>query len=307
MSTPHAADVLTEATATVPTVPAPTTEVPPSDRRARALVRRLFGSKLSGAGAVVLVTITVAVVVGPLLWTVGPNEQDLLARSVNPSWEHPLGTDSLGRDVLSRLLHGGRASLSIALAAVAVSTAIGGLIGLVAGFVRGLTESILMRLMDVLLALPSLLLALLVSATLGPSIRNTVIAVVLPSIPADARMVRSVVLSVRERDFVLAARASGVRPWRIMVRHVLANCVGMVLVMASVSLGFVLLIVAGLGFLGLGAPPPDAEWGAMLSDASTYIVSRPVVVLAPGLAIFLTALAANLTGDALRDVVDPRT
>jgi peptide/nickel transport system permease protein len=305
MSTPQG-DVLTEASVALPTVPGSAAEIRPSDRRARAFVRRLFGSKLSGAGVVVLVTIAVAVVVGPLLWTVGPNEQNLLARSVNPSWEHPLGTDSLGRDVLSRLLHGGRASLSIALAAVAVSTAIGGLIGLVAGFVRGLTESILMRLMDVLLALPSLLLALLVAATLGPSIRNTVIAVVLPSIPADARMVRSVVLAVRERDFVLAARASGVRPWRIMVRHVLANCVGTVLVMASVSLGFVLLIVAGLGFLGLGVPPPDAEWGAMLSDASTHIVSRPVVVLAPGLAIFFTALAANLTGDALRDVVDPR-
>jgi ABC-type dipeptide/oligopeptide/nickel transport system permease subunit len=305
VSTPHA-DVLTEGTATIPTVPVPAAEARPSDHRARTLVHRLFSSRLSGAGVVLLVTIAVAVVVGPLLWGAGPNDQDLLARSVNPSWEHPLGTDSLGRDVLSRLLHGGRASLSIATAAVAISTAIGGLIGLVAGFVRGLTESILMRLMDVLVALPSLLLALLVSATLGPSIRNTVIAVVLPSIPADARMVRSVVLSVRERDFVLAARASGVRPWRIMVRHVLANCVGTVLVMASVSLGFVLLIVAGLGFLGLGAPPPDAEWGAMLSDASTYIVSRPVVVLAPGLAIFLTALAANLTGDALRDVVDPR-
>ena len=300
MSTPHA-DILTEATAALPTAP-----TVPTPARARTAVHRLFSSKLSGAGVVVLVAIAVAAIVGPLLWTVDPNEQDLLARSVNPSAEHPLGTDSLGRDVLSRLLHGGRASLSIAMAAVAVSTVVGGTIGLVAGFVRGLTESILMRLMDVLLALPSLLLALLVSATLGPSVRNTVIAVVLPSIPADARMVRSVVLSVRERDFVLAARASGVRPWRIMVRHVLANCVGTVLVMASVSFGFVLLIVAGLGFLGLGVPPPDAEWGAMLSDASTYIVSRPVVVLAPGLAIFLTALAVNLTGDALRDAVDPR-
>jgi peptide/nickel transport system permease protein len=304
MSTPHA-DVLTEATATIPTIPVATTDIGPSGHQASTFLRRLFTSKLSGAGVVVLVTIALAVVVGPLLWTVDPNEQNLLARSVNPSSEHPLGTDSLGRDVLSRLLHGGRASLSIALAAVAVSTAVGGLIGLVAGFVRGLTDSILMRLMDVLLALPSLLLALLVSATLGPSIRNTVIAVVLPSIPADARMVRSVVLSVRERDFVLAARAGGVRPWRIMVRHVLANCVGTVLVMASISLGFVLLIVAGLGFLGLGVPPPDAEWGAMLSDASTYIVSRPMVVIAPGLAIFLTALAANLTGDALRDAFDP--
>jgi ABC-type dipeptide/oligopeptide/nickel transport system permease subunit len=252
------------------------------------------------------VAIALAVAVGPLLWTVDPNEQNLLARSVNPSWQHPLGTDSLGRDVLSRLLHGGRASLSIAMAAVVVSTAVGGSIGLVAGFVRGRTESILMRLMDVLLALPSLLLALLVAATLGPSVRNTVIAVVLPSIPADARMVRSVVLSVRERDFVFAARASGVRPVRIMLRHVLPNCVGTVVVMASVSFGFVLLIVASLGFLGLGVPRPDAEWGAMLSDASTYILSRPVVVIAPGLAIFLTALAANLAGDALRDAFDPR-
>lgn len=306
MSAPDTDLVLTEATAAVPAVPPPAAELGPPGGRARTVARRLFRSKLSGAGVVLLVAIAVAVAVGPLLWTVDPNEQDLLARSVNPSWEHPLGTDSLGRDVLSRLLHGGRASLLIAVAAIAVSTVIGGLIGLVAGFVRGLTESILMRLMDVLLALPSLLLALLVSATLGPSIRNTVIAVVLPSIPADARMVRSVVLSVRERDFVVAARASGVRPWRIMVRHVLANCLGTVLVMSSVSLGFVLLIVAGLGFLGLGVPPPDAEWGAMLSDATTYIVSRPVVVLAPGLAIFLTALAANLTGDALRDAFDPR-
>jgi peptide/nickel transport system permease protein len=305
MSPPHV-ETLTEATAAIPTGADHAGEVRPSEGRARSAAQRLFSSKLSGAGVVLLVAIVVIVLVGPLLWTVDPNQQNLLARSVNPSSEHPLGTDSLGRDVLSRLLHGGRASISIAMGAVVVSTAIGGLIGLVAGFVRGLTDSILMRLMDVLLALPSLLLALLVSATLGPSLRNTVIAVVLPSIPADARMVRSVVLSVRERDFVLAARASGVRPSRIMVKHVLANCIGTVCVMASVSLGFVLLIVAGLGFLGLGVPPPDAEWGAMLSDASTYIVSRPMVVVAPGLAIFLTALAANLTGDALRDVFDPR-
>ncbi|HEY8544848.1 MAG TPA: ABC transporter permease, partial [Acidimicrobiales bacterium] len=223
MSTSHT-DLLAEGTAAAPIAPPRAAGLAPAAGRARTVARRLFGSKLSGAGVVVLVVIAVAVVVGPVLWTADPNDQDLLARSVNPSWEHPLGTDSLGRDVLARLLHGGRASLSIAIAAVVASTVVGGSIGLVAGFARGLTDSVLMRLMDVLLALPSLLLALLVSATLGPSVRNTVIAVVLPSIPADARMMRSVVLSVRERDFVLAARVCGVRPWRIMVRHVLANC-----------------------------------------------------------------------------------
>src|SRR5690606_3989686 len=199
MTTPPA-DLPTEATAALaaplpeaelsaaelPTAGLPEAGPRRSHGRGRAVLRRLFRSKLSGAGVLVLAVVVVAVTVGPFVWTVDPNEQDLLARSANPSAEHPLGTDSLGRDVLSRVLHGGRASLSIALVAVAVSTTIGGSIGLVAGFVRGVTDSILMRLMDVLLALPSLLLALLVSATLGPSVRNTVIAVVLPSIPADA-------------------------------------------------------------------------------------------------------------------------
>jgi peptide/nickel transport system permease protein len=256
-------------------------------------------------GFALLGLIVIAVAVGPLLWRVDPNAQDLLGRFGPPSASHPLGTDSLGRDVLSRVLHGGRLSLSIATIAVVLSLLTGAMIGLVAGFVGGWVDSFVMRVMDVMLSIPSLLLAVAIAAALGAGIRSLILAVVIPGIPGDARLVRSVVKSVRERDFVFAARASGVRPSRIITRHVLANSMSTIVTNAAVGFGFILLIVGGLGYLGIGAQPPDIEWGLLLSDGQQYLFNRPIVAIVPGLAIFLSALSANLVGDALRDAFDP--
>ena len=267
--------------------------------------RRLFSSKLSTFGIGLLATIVIVVAFGPLVWRVDPTAQNLVARLGAPSAQHPLGTDALGRDVLSRVLHGGRLSLTIAFICVVLALMTGALIGLVCGFIGGKLDSIVMRVMDVMLSIPSLLLAVAIAAALGPSMKTLVIAVVVPNIPGDARLVRSVVLSVRESDYVFAARACGVRPSRIMTRHVLANSVSTILTNTAILFGFTLIEVGALGFLGLGVQPPSIEWGTLLEDAQTYIFSRPVVVLAPGLAIFLVALSANLIGDALRDAFDP--
>jgi peptide/nickel transport system permease protein len=273
--------------------------------RGREFVRRLFSNKVSAFGVVTLGLIVIAVVLGPLVWRADPNAQDLLGRFAPPSAEHPLGTDALGRDALSRVLHGGRLSLWIAFVAVALSLLTGAVIGLVAGFVGGWVDSVVMRIMDVMLSIPSLLLAVAIAAALGASTQSLILAVVIPGIPGDARLVRSVVTSVRERDYVFAARASGVRPSRVLLRHVLPNSLSTIVTNGAVTFGFILLIVGGLGYLGIGVQPPNIEWGLLLSEGQTYLFNRPVVVLVPGLAIFLTALSANLVGDALRDAFDP--
>lgn len=271
----------------------------------RQKVRRLFRNRLSIVGFATLGLIALAVLVGPLVWTASPTDQDLANALATPSGAHPLGTDTNGRDVLARVLHGGRLSLAIALAAVAGAALAGTLIGLVAGFLRGLPDTILMRFMDVMLAFPSLILAISIVAIAGPTPVNVAIAVGVPSIPFFARLTRSVVISVREREYVLAARAGGVRRWRIMTRHVLRNSLSAVIVAIALSFGFALLDVATLGFLGLGVQAPQAEWGAMLVDANQYLLSSPAVLIVPGLVIGITAIAGNLVGDALNDALDP--
>jgi peptide/nickel transport system permease protein len=273
--------------------------------RPRGFGRRLFSSKVSAFGVVLFTLIVVTVIVGPLVWRADPNAQEILKQFGPPSAEHPLGTDALGRDVLSRVLHGGRLSLTIAFVSVVLSLLTGSVIGLVAGFVGGWLDNFLMRVMDVMLSIPSLLLAVAIAAALGAGTESLILAVVIPGIPGDARLIRSVVTSVRERDFVFAARASGVRRFRIMTRHVLPNILSTVVTNAAVGFGFILLIVGGLGYLGIGVQPPNVEWGLLLDDGQQYLFNRPIVVLVPGLAIFLTALSANLLGDALRDAFDP--
>jgi peptide/nickel transport system permease protein len=203
------------------------------------------------------------------------------------------------------VLYGGRLSLLLAGVCVVLALLTGALIGLVTGFVGGWIDAVTMRIMDVMLAIPSLLLAVAIAAALGPSLRTLVIAIVVPNIPSDARLIRSVVISVREQDYVFAARACGVRPSRIMFRHVLKNCMSPIVTNTAIIFGFTLLEIGALGFLGLGVQPPQIEWGTLLTDAQTYLFNRPLVVLAPGLALFLVAFAANLIGDGLRDGFDP--
>jgi peptide/nickel transport system permease protein len=218
--------------------------------------------------------------------------------------QHPLGTDTLGRDVLSRVLNGGRVSVALAVTAALASAFVGGTVGLLSGYLRGSVDSVLMRLMEVILSFPALILALAISAA-APGAFSTFIAVTVPAIPLYARLVRSMVLSVRARDYVLAARAIGVPTPTLIVRHVLPNSVTPLIVQASLSIGLGLQYIAALGYLGLGVQPPTPEWGAILSDAQTFLLQEPLVLVAPGLIIALAIVSFNLLGDALRDLLDP--
>jgi peptide/nickel transport system permease protein len=267
-------------------------------------VRRALRNRLSRLGVVVLAILLLAIVVGPLVWTVSATDQDLTARLSGMSAEHPLGTDTLGRDVLSRVLNGGRVSVSLAVLAALASALVGGTVGLISGYVRGTVDSVLMRIMEIILSFPALILALAISAA-APGAFSTFIAVAVPAIPLYARLVRSMVLSVRARDYVVAARAVGVPVPRLIVRHVLPNSISPLVVQASLSIGLGLQYIAALGYLGLGVQPPTPEWGAILSDAQTFLLQEPLVLVAPGLVIALAIVSFNLLGDALRDLLDP--
>lgn len=268
-------------------------------------LRRALHNRLSRVGVAVLFGIVAMVVVGPFVWTVSPTEQDLTSRLSGMSALHPLGTDTLGRDVLSRLMNGGRVSLSLAVSAVLASAILGGAVGLASGYLRGAADGVLMRLMEVILAFPALVLALAIAAATGAGVFSAFAAVALPGVPLYARLVRSMVLSVRSREYVLAARATGVPGLSLALRHVLPNCLTPLIVQASIGAGFALQYIAALGYLGLGVQPPTPEWGAILSDAQTYLIQDPLILVAPGLVIALAVLSFNLLGDALRDLLDP--
>lgn len=223
-----------------------------------------------------------------------------------PSWVHPFGTDLVGRDVLSRVLHGARVSLLIGFVSVAISAFLGIMLGLVAGYFRRHVDSIIMRFIDILMAFPGILLALTVIALLGPGLLNVMIAVGIGGIANYARLVRGNVLAVREQPYVEAARAVGAGHIKIMTLHVLPNAFPPVLVLISMSYGWALLSAAGLSFLGLGAEPPTVEWGSMLNDARSLMRVAPWTAVFPGLSIMLVVLASNLLGESLRDALDPR-
>ncbi|HHC09530.1 MAG TPA: ABC transporter permease [Actinobacteria bacterium] len=265
---------------------------------------RLRRNRLSFAGVLVLSGVVITVIVGPLLWRVDPIAIDLANRLAAPSALHPLGTDIQGRDLLARILHGGRVTLFVAVASVVVALVFGSGAGLLSGFVRGWFDTAVMRVADVLLAFPPLLLALVIAAARGPGVANTILAVSIPALPRFARLMRAQSLAIREREYVLAAWAVGLSPLRILFRHVLPNAVGPVTVQASIAAGIAVLEVAGLGFLGLGVQPPSPELGAILVDSQTYLLQQPTAVLAPGIVISLSILGFNLLGDALGDVFD---
>jgi len=223
-----------------------------------------------------------------------------------PSTRFLLGTDAIGRDVLSRLLYGGRATLSVAVAAVAISLGIGVLLGLVAGFYGGAVDTVIMRLVDILLAFPRTLLALAVVAVLGVGLKNVMLAIGIAGITGYARVVRGSVLSAKEHAYVEAARSVGSSNGRILVRHLLPNVVAPVIVLATLDVAYAILSASSLSFLGLGAQPPTPEWGLMLYEGREYLHDALWVTMAPGLAIMATVLAANMFGDGLRDALDPR-
>jgi dipeptide transport system permease protein len=241
-----------------------------------------------------------------------PNEQFRDAVRAAPAWAEGgstrflLGTDSLGRDMLSRLMHGARISLFIGLSVMSVSFVIGVLLGLACASLGSAVDVAVTRVMDLIMAVPSLVLAILVVAVLGPSLTNTIVAVTIVYLPRYVRLVRASALAELSKDYVIAARVAGVRPWRLMFVTVLPNCLAPLIVQAALGVSDAILEAAALGFLGLGAQPPTAEWGTMLADAREFIRSNPWLVTLPGLAILVTVVSINLAGDGLRDALDPK-
>ncbi len=268
--------------------------------------RRLRRSGPGLAGLAVVFAVALIAVLAPTLAVADPIAMDTLQRLKPPLTEgHLLGTDEFGRDILSRLVWGARTSLMAGLLAALGSLLVGGLIGLAAGYLRGRTDMVLMRLMDVLLAFPYILLAIAVASALGPGLRNAMLAVALVGVPTYARIVRASVLTVSEKEYVAAGRALGATPLGMIGRHVLPNVLAPILVMVTLDVGNKIIATASLSFLGLGLQPPEADWGAMLATGRNYVAVAPHVATLPGAAIFVTVLGLNLFGDALRDALDP--
>jgi peptide/nickel transport system permease protein len=262
---------------------------------------------LGAAGAVIMGAIVATALFAELAATHDPIATNAAQTLARPGTGHWLGTDNLGRDIYSRIVHGARVSLIVGLASTLLGSALGGVIGLLSGYAGGRVDLVTQRVLDILQGLPLLVLALVMSAALGPSITNVVIAISVPIIPRAARVVRSSVLSIREMQYVEAARAVGLRHLRIAFRHVLPNTVGPFIVLCTAQLGSAILVEAALSFLGLGVPEPYPSWGRMLSVSATeYAQKAPHLVLFPGIAISLAVFGSNLLGDALRDTLDPR-
>lgn len=269
--------------------------------------KKLRQQRLAMAGGGVLVVLVLTAVLAPVLAPYDPLEQNLYARLQPPSLGHPLGTDDFGRDILSRIIYGSRISLRIGGASIGAALIVGTLLGLWAGYWGGWADALIMRLMDLLLAFPSILLAISIVAVAGPGIDNAIMAVSIVLIPQFARLVRSSVLTVRETAYVEAARALGASQMRIVMVGVLPNCMAPIIVQTTLGLGTAILDAAGLSFLGLGAQPPLPEWGAMLAGGRELLFDAPWVMTFPGMAIFIVVLAINLFGDGLRDALDPKT
>jgi ABC-type dipeptide/oligopeptide/nickel transport system permease subunit len=280
--------------------------------RLTELLSYLRGHPSAVVGAILIAGIVMVTLGFELVWSLDPLAQDLLGRLKPPMWQeaggwaHPLGTDNLGRDVLARILHGSRISLGVAASAVLMAALAGTLLGLLAGYYGGAFDAVTMRVADVFLAYPFMLLTISVIAVLGTSILNLILVLGLSDWVIYARTTRSSVLSLRERDFVRAAHAIGASDGRILAQHILPNALSPILVLATVRMASVIVWESGLSFLGMGAPPPTATWGRMLAEGRSYISDAWWLVTLPGVAIMLTILAINLFGDGMRDALDPR-
>ena len=275
--------------------------------RGRGRWRLLRRNPLGFAGGVLVLAMILMAVFADVMATQDPVRTDASHTLSPPTGLNWLGTDYLGRDIYSRIVHGARVSLVVGIASTLLGAVLGGLIGLLSGYVGGLTDLVTQRIMDILQGLPLLVLALVMSAALGPSLTNVVIAISVPIIPRAARVIRSSVLAIRETPYVEAARSLGVSHLRVAFRHILPNTIGPFMVLTTAQLGSAILVEAALSFLGLGVPEPYPSWGRMLSvSAAEYAQKAPWLVLFPGVAISLAVFGTNLLGDALRDVLDPR-
>ncbi|MBM7856067.1 peptide/nickel transport system permease protein/oligopeptide transport system permease protein [Desulfohalotomaculum tongense] len=272
----------------------------------REFWRRLKKNKLAMTSLIFLAALTLIAVFAPYIAPYDPTNGVMADSLQKPSAQHLLGTDELGRDILSRIIFGARISLRVGLLAVAIALSIGTVLGSIAGYFGGRIDNLIMRFMDVMLSFPSLLLAIAFMSVLGRGVENAVIAISIVTMPEYARIVRGSVLSVKENEYVQAARAIGNRDGAIILKHILPNVIAPIIVRGTLGISTAILETAALGFLGLGVQPPDAEWGTMLGAGRSYMFNAPHLVMFPGIAITLTVMAFNLLGDGLRDALDPR-
>ncbi|WP_375709444.1 nickel transporter permease [Niallia sp. NCCP-28] len=263
-------------------------------------------NQMAYIGAIIILLFFLMAAFAPILSPYDPYKIDLTKTMQPPSMDHWLGTDDKGRDVLSRLIYGSRLTLLVGIASLAFGGAIGTALGMIAGYIGGIADTIIMRITDILLAFPGILLALAIVSALGPSLMNVAIAVGIFKIPIFIRVVRGTVLSIKNLEYIDAIQALGASHLRIITKHIFPNILSPIIVQVTLNLATVILSTAGLSFLGLGAQPPSAEWGAMLSNARSYFFTAPYLLIFPGLAISLLVLGFNLFGDGLRDALDPR-
>lgn len=270
--------------------------------------RRLKRNKMAVLGLIILIVLVLLALFADVIANYDNVviKQNLAHRLQGPSAAHWLGTDEFGRDIFARLIHGTRVSLQVGIVAVGISIVIGGILGAVAGYYGGKLDNIIMRIMDIFLAVPSILLAIAIVSALGPSIINLMLAISISSVPSYARIVRASVLSIRDQEFIEAAKAIGASNTRIIFRHIIPNSLAPVIVQATLGVASAILSTAGLSFIGLGIQPPAPEWGSMLSGGRQYLRYAWWVTTFPGVAIMITILSLNLLGDGLRDALDPR-
>jgi peptide/nickel transport system permease protein len=281
-------------------------EGPAHINETRRILRVLVGRQIVVFGLIIIGITIIAAIFAPLLAPYDPNKPDLEVALQGPSRQHLLGTDTLGRDTLSRIIYGTRASLIVGIGSVGVAAVVGIILGLVAGYYGGFVYMVIMRFMDSLMAFPMMLLALVIAALLGGGILNIVIAIGVGMTAGYARMMCGQVLSVRVNDYVVAERSIGASNSRIMFGHILPNCVQPLIVMMTMMLGGAILAEAGLSFLGIGIKPPDAAWGAMVNTGYKYVLNDPLLSFIPGVAIMLVVFSFNMVGDGLRDALDPK-
>ncbi|HLW47230.1 MAG TPA: ABC transporter permease [bacterium] len=268
--------------------------------------RRFWANANARAGLTMIVFFGLVAIFATHIAPQGPDDENLLDRLKPPTAQHWFGTDNLGRDVFSRVILGTRISMTVGFVAVAGALSTGALLGITAGYAGGRIDNVIMRTMDVMLAFPSIILAIGIVALRGPGLNNTILAVSIVNIPSFARVARASTLAIKEFEYVTAARALGARPWWVLLRSIAPNAAAPLVVQGSLGIGGAILEAAGLGFLGLGAQPPTPEWGAQLADSYRYLLTDFWAALAPGLAIALVVLSFNLAGDGLHDALDPR-
>ena len=269
-------------------------------------LQQLKKNKIAMIGLVIIVSLALIAIFAPFIAPHDPIEQNLKKRFLSPSGEYPMGTDDLGRCLMSRIIYGARVSLRVGVITVGIITVIGVTLGLISGYCGGIVDEIIMRFVDVVLAFPGIILALAIAGALGPGLFNVMLALAMVGWTGLARVVRSSVLSVKEKEFVESARALGCSDLYIMTRHILPNVMAPVIVLATLDMAFIILAAAGMSFLGLGAQPPIPEWGSMLNNGRAFMRIAPHLTTFPGLAIMITVLAFNFLGDGLRDALDPR-